>query len=188
MIGNDIVDLSLAAIQSNWQRRGFLEKQFTKKERDCILNASNSFVQVWLFWSMKEAAYKCYTQQHQKRFCAPQKFECSMVSKTKGIVVFKENTFYTTTEYNALYCYTIAQQTTTQESFYTAIGLPKTINKNVQQQLQTMTGILAEAICQRKSSIGAPLYYFKEKQLTKSCSISHHGNFGAFVFTLQNEA
>ena len=31
MIGNDIVDLSLAAIQSNWQRRGFLEKQFTKK-------------------------------------------------------------------------------------------------------------------------------------------------------------
>ena len=87
-----------------------------------------------------------------------------------------------------LYCYTIAQQTTTQESFYTAIGLPKTINKNVQQQLQTMTGILAETICQRKSSIGAPLYYFKEKQLTKSCSISHHGNFGAFVFTLQNEA
>jgi len=47
---------------------------------------------------------------------------------------------------------------------------------------------LAHTIRQRKSSIGAPLYYFKEKQLTKSCSISHHGSYGAFVFTLQNEA
>ena len=64
MIGNDIIDLSLAAIQSNWQRAGFLEKQFTKKEREYILNAADSFLQVWLFWSMKEAAYKCYTQQY----------------------------------------------------------------------------------------------------------------------------
>ena len=39
MIGNDIIDLSLAAIQSNWQRAGFLEKQFTKKEREYILNS-----------------------------------------------------------------------------------------------------------------------------------------------------
>ena len=188
MIGNDIVDLSLAAIQSNWQRPGFLEKQFTKKERDCIFNAADSFLQVWLFWSMKEAAYKCYTQQHQKRFFAPQKFECEMTSKNKGIVVFEEKTFYTTTVHNTFYCYTIAQETTIQESFFTAIGLPKTINKNLQQQLQKTTGVLAHTICQRKSSIGAPLYYFKEKQLTKSCSISHHGSYGAFVFTLQNEA
>ena len=36
-IGNDIVDLSLAKIQSNWQRKGFLEKQFTQKEQIEIL-------------------------------------------------------------------------------------------------------------------------------------------------------
>ena len=44
---------------------------------------------VWLLWSMKEAAYKCYTQQHKKRFFAPQKFECHLISKDKGIVVFE---------------------------------------------------------------------------------------------------
>ena len=33
MIGNDIVDLNLAKTQSNWQRKGFLERQFTKKEQ-----------------------------------------------------------------------------------------------------------------------------------------------------------
>ena len=32
MIGNDVVDLQLAKTQSNWQRKGFLEKQFTEFE------------------------------------------------------------------------------------------------------------------------------------------------------------
>ena len=34
MIGNDIVDLDLARTQSNWQRKGFLDKIFTKKEKN----------------------------------------------------------------------------------------------------------------------------------------------------------
>lgn len=188
MIGNDVVDLSLAAIQSNWQRPGFLEKQFTKKEQECILNSADSFLQVWLFWSMKEAAYKCYTQEHQKRFFAPQKFECSFISETKGLVVFKENIFYTTTVHNRFYCYTIAQETTGHGSFFTAIGLSKTVDQDLKQQLQKTTGISVEAIRQRKSSIGAPSYYYKEKRLTKSCTISHHGSYGSFAFTLQNES
>ena len=56
MIGNDIIDLSVAKLESNWQRRGFLEKQFTEEEQQLILTASNPFVLVWKFWSMKEAA------------------------------------------------------------------------------------------------------------------------------------
>ena len=32
MIGNDIIDLSFAKLESNWQRRGFLEKQFSVNE------------------------------------------------------------------------------------------------------------------------------------------------------------
>ena len=68
MIGNDIIDLSLAKIESNWQRRGFLEKQFTANEQKLILAAKNSFVLVWKFWSMKEAAYEVYVQQNEIRF------------------------------------------------------------------------------------------------------------------------
>ncbi len=79
MIGNDVVDLQLAKTQSNWQRKGFLEKQFTEEEQQTILNSENPFLQVWLFWSMKEAAYKCYVQEHQKRFFAPKKFKCKIV-------------------------------------------------------------------------------------------------------------
>ena len=89
MIGNDIIDLSLAKIESNWHRRGFLEKLFTENEQKLISAAPNPFVIVWKFWSMKEAAYKVYTQQDKQRFFAPKKFDCLLISENKGLVNFK---------------------------------------------------------------------------------------------------
>tara|TARA_B110000091_G_scaffold208142_1_gene247357 strand:- start:2032 stop:2598 length:567 start_codon:yes stop_codon:yes gene_type:complete len=188
MIGNDIVDLNLAAKESNWQRPGFLEKQFTIKEQESILNAPDSFLQVWLFWSMKEAAYKCYTQQYEKRFFAPQRFECSIISKTKGVVFFEGQKYLTSTLFNTHYCYTTAKKRKKEAVVFSAIGLPNREDNEIKQQLQTITGVPAETITQRKSSVGAPLYYCKEKRLTNACSISHHGDYGAFAFTLQNES
>jgi phosphopantetheinyl transferase (holo-ACP synthase) len=79
LIGNDIIDLSLAKIESNWQRRGFLEKQFSATEQQLILGATNSFILVWRFWSMKEAAYKVFIQQNEMRFFCPQKF-CLLIN------------------------------------------------------------------------------------------------------------
>ena len=57
MIGNDIIDLNVAAIESDWQRKGFLEKQFTEEEQTLIKNAEDSFEKVWLLWSMKAVSY-----------------------------------------------------------------------------------------------------------------------------------
>ena len=188
MIGNDIVDLNFAETESNWQRLGFLEKQFSLKEQKIILNSENSFLQVWLFWTMKEAAYKCHTQKHHKRFFAPQKFECSFTSENEGIVVFEDDKFYTTTFLDPFYVYTIAKDTPKETNFFSSIGSPKRIDKDLKRKLQEETAISAKEITQRKSAIGAPLYYHKEKLLTNSCTISHHGNYGAFAFTLQNES
>ncbi|WP_299666987.1 4'-phosphopantetheinyl transferase superfamily protein [uncultured Polaribacter sp.] len=188
MIGNDIVDLTLAKTQSNWQRKGFLEKQFTQKEQEIILKSDASFLCVWLFWSMKEAAYKCYTQKHLKRFFAPQKFECTLVSKDEGVVTFENHQFYTTTFFSSSYVSTIAQKSQENVPFFSVIGSPKTVDKDIKLKLSEVTGFVSEQITQQKSTIGAPLYYHKEKLLTKSCSISHHGNYGAFAFILENES
>lgn len=49
MIGNDLIDIQLAKSQSNWQRKGFLEKQFADTEIVEILSSENPFLQVWLF-------------------------------------------------------------------------------------------------------------------------------------------
>ena len=110
MIGNDIVDLNLAKTESNWRRKGFLEKQFTDFEIKEILSSVNPFMQVWLFWSMKEAAYKCYTQEYQKRFFAPKKFSCKIVSNSKGIVQIEDEIYLTKSTITENYIHTIANE------------------------------------------------------------------------------
>tara|TARA_B110000879_G_C11030990_1_gene454874 strand:+ start:421 stop:978 length:558 start_codon:yes stop_codon:yes gene_type:complete len=182
-IGNDIVDLNFAQTESNWQRKGFLEKQFTYKEQDEILNSERPFLKVWLFWSMKEAAYKCYTQRVEKRFFAPQKFECSLFSKEEGLVIYEDTKFYTTTVCNTFYIHTIAALIKEEQTFFSGVGSSKTIQEVLKTKLAAATGVLSKEIEKRKTSIGAPLFYHQQKLLTKSCSISHHGNYGAFVFT-----
>ncbi|TXD49931.1 4'-phosphopantetheinyl transferase superfamily protein [Polaribacter sp. IC073] len=187
-IGNDIVDLNLAETESNWQRKGFLEKQFTKKEQQEICEADTSFLTVWLFWSMKEAAYKCYTQKVKKRFFAPLKFECRLISNNEGVVLYEGNKYHTITSFNSFYIHTIAKETDDEINFFLNIDSSETIHSDFKKQLAVQTGILSEEIEKRKSVIGAPLFYHQQKLLTKSCSISHHGNYGAFVFILNNES
>jgi phosphopantetheinyl transferase (holo-ACP synthase) len=182
-IGNDIVDLKLAETESNWRRKGFLEKQFTHIEQDEILNSEHPFLKVWLFWSMKEAAYKCYTQRVEKRFFAPKKFECSLFSKEEGLVVYEDTKFYTTTVCNTFYIHTIAKVAKEEQTFFSGVGSSKTIQTDLKIKLAAITEILSEEIKKRKTGVGAPLFYHQQKLLTKSCSISHHGNYGAFVFT-----
>ena len=85
MIGNDIVDIEEAKRMSNWQRPRFLEKIFTDKEQYLIKSSENPFILVWRFWSMKEAAYKLYTQLKPSRFYRPKSFECD-IDKTHTTV------------------------------------------------------------------------------------------------------
>ena len=110
MIGNDVVDLNLAKTESNWQRKGFLEKQFTEFEINEILSSANPFLKVWLFWSMKEAAYKCYVQEHQKRFFAPKKFSCKIISDREGVVEIDSKKYFINYSYSDEYVVSIARE------------------------------------------------------------------------------
>ncbi len=179
MIGNDIIDLSLAERESDWQRKGFLEKQFTRKEQSIILESENSFETVWKLWSMKEAAYKIYTQQNEKRFFAPKKLECKLTADDEGTVSFQNQKFYTRSILNASYIFTLARLEK-DTKVYSSIGSPYKIDEDIKKKLQEEIGISALEIEQKKSKNGAPYYYHKNKLLTKSCSISHHGNYGVF--------
>ncbi len=76
MIGNDIIDLALAKKESNWQRKGFIEKIFTSSEQLLIFNADEPEIMVWCLWSQKEAAYKIYNRQTQIRAYIPLQLEC----------------------------------------------------------------------------------------------------------------
>ena len=179
MIGNDIVDLDLAKTESNWQREGFLKKQFTKLEQVLISNAKDSFEMVWLLWSMKEAAYKIWVQQNKERVFAPIKFECELLKLDQGIVKYKDHIYYSDSMINESFIHTIALLEKKAE-VYSQIGSPHGIDAAIKKKLAEITGFSVDEISQRKSIKGVPSYYHKKQKLIKSCSISHHGNYGAF--------
>ena len=179
MIGNDIIDLSLAKTHSNWQRRGFLEKQFSANEQQLILGATNSFILVWRFWSMKEAAYKVFTQKNEAQFFAPKNFDCSLISEKKGMVFYKDQIFYTSSIVTQNYIFTLASYEKLTKA-YSKFVMPEFINIMIKIKLEDVTKFSATEIEQKKSKNGVPFYYYKDILLTRSCSISHHGNYGVF--------
>lgn len=180
MIGNDLIDLQLAKSQSNWQRKGFLEKQFTDTEIAEILSSENPFLQVWLFWSMKEAAYKCYTQEFQKRFFAPKKFVCTMISKNTGIVSVENQQYFSKSEISTFFIHTIAKKEDTEIYASELFLIDENANQTQFVQQQILSTFLQKVTIQ-KNEFGIPFLYQKDKKLALSISISHHGKFGAFV-------
>ena len=112
MIGNDVIDLPLTRHESNWKRKGFIQKLFTDREQSIIANNSDSEIVIWLLWSMKEAAYKIYNRQTKIREYIPQELECSILTKTStyanGIVRCRNIIYYTKTNLTTEYVHTVA--------------------------------------------------------------------------------
>jgi phosphopantetheinyl transferase (holo-ACP synthase) len=101
VIGNDVVDIEQAEKESNWQRRGFLDKLFTTREQDFILSSANPGQTVWVLWSMKESAYKIYNRETGIRAFMPKRLECYIEVNEKntcsGIVTAGSFLCYCTT-------------------------------------------------------------------------------------------
>lgn len=93
MIGNDVVDLALAKVESNWQRKGYLDKLFTTKEQKLIFSSENPTIMVWILWSRKEAVYKIIRQENGLRGFYPLRIENS--DYKSGIVCFDKMIYYT---------------------------------------------------------------------------------------------
>lgn len=108
MIGNDLVDLHFASIESNWERKGFLDKLFTTSEKAQIHSSADPFLLVWKYWTMKEAAYKIHSRMTGIRSFAPEKLCCTRGEHTFGTVRIDDLKFYTCTEITDKYIHTTA--------------------------------------------------------------------------------
>ena len=112
MIGNDIVDLALAQKESNWKRKGFIDKIFTEKEKKLLRESLNPEIMVWNLWSRKEAAYKIYNRNTKVRAYIPHLLECTNLkskgNKTWGKVICKDQLYYTLTYTTSEYIYSVA--------------------------------------------------------------------------------
>ena len=180
MIGNDIVDLTLAKTQSNWRRNRFLEKQFTDFEIERIVKSQHPFMQVWLFWSMKEAAYKLNVQQYQKRFFAAKKFQCAMISKTSGVIKFDKDIYFSTSIITENYIHTIVLKKNTEIPTSKLFLIDEKSSQTAQVSKQLLLSVpVATAI--QKNEFGVPFLCQNDKKLGFSVSTSHHGNYGGFA-------
>ncbi|MGB0390498.1 MAG: 4'-phosphopantetheinyl transferase family protein [Salibacteraceae bacterium] len=184
-IGNDIVDLNFAARESNWQRKGFLEKVFTYEEQNAIHNSNKPFELVWRLWSMKESAYKLYVQVKNERFFNPKSLICSILSDSQGTVKIGTRVFQTNTEYDKHYILTTAlidkstkcisqhfNLITSTQSEQTHSFLLQFVAKQKQMELNYLTI--------QKTAINTPQLYYKNEPLPFGVSLTHHGNWGAF--------
>lgn len=112
MIGNDIVDLQVAKVESNWKRPRFIQKIFTEKEQNFIKNALNPELEIWKMWSRKEAAYKIYNRETGIRGYFPWKLECSteedLFANSDCFVTINTKKYFTKTYVNEDCVYTIA--------------------------------------------------------------------------------
>lgn len=114
MIGNDIVDLDQAEKESNWQRKGYLDKIFTAEERFLISTAEKPGIMVWLLWTMKESAYKVRSRETKIRSFTPACIACSNLTLLQetatGNVRYEDQTYFTTSSIQENYIHTIAAQ------------------------------------------------------------------------------
>lgn len=175
MIGNDIVDLSTAAVESNWRRRGYLEKLFNEEERRLILTDSNPDTMVWLLWSMKESAYKCMYRQTRERLFNPLGYRCSIVSanvkERMGTVHYRNRSFQTLS-------------ILTRDYVHSSCSAVESLLSQADVYISESPSLLRE-LNYRKDRYGIPFFINATTEEASYLSISHHGRFCSYISTGQ---
>jgi phosphopantetheinyl transferase (holo-ACP synthase) len=193
MIGNDIVDLSVASGTTRWNNQRFIEKVFTNNEQELIWESNDPFRTIWTLWSMKESAYKIHLRCHSRRFFAPRRLSCQLLASGQGIVTLGKEKYITSSFINENCIYTIAVEN----------------HQKIQKRVQSKYFFVDEAsyscqhatcyrkmICDlsesfntpgqyfsiQKDHLGIPFLFLKDIQLPVQLSITHHGLFGAYAW------
>ena len=186
MIGNDIVDLKQATKDSNWKRPRFLDKVFTVEEQQLITEVEEQHQQVWLLWSMKEAAYKVHVQQFGKRFFNPKKLVCDLITLEKGSVTIDTETYFTQSTITEDYVYTVAtlefSKTFKSECFQIKNSNYKAQSINLRQRFFEFLPMETSSLKIRKNKVGVPQLVQKNTSLNLSFSLTHHGRFSGYAY------
>lgn len=177
MIGNDIVDLNASRQESNWQRKGWIQKIFSVQEQTFIHLSTEQEKVIWLFWSMKEAAYKIFNRNSGKTFYAPNAFNCTISKITSNIAIGKvlheDLSYNTETVFNANYIHTIAKADVIKDNN----NLNNVIISNIDESVKLPTHLTLH-----KDRRGIPYLSDIKTGNSIDASLSHHGNYTALVY------
>lgn len=183
MIGNDIIDLEAAKKESNWRRKGYLNKLFTNKEQELIWSTLTPDLMVWTLWSMKEAVYKADFRRTLKYEFAPLKVECiSIVEKVdylEGILLYNEIKYFSFTKIFSEFLHTIACRWKEDFSKLRSIEIPDYPDEYLVYLKENK--LISDSSWIVKNDFGVPNLIDLGKDKVYPLSISHHGRFFAAV-------
>lgn len=198
MIGNDVIDIRTTRQESNWKRKGFLQKLFTEKECQFILEGDDPEFLFWLIWSAKESAYKIIHRNHQKMFFSPKQFEFledhfSNENGITGRIKFEESFFDFKSEFDGNCIHTTAIQSGHLINYISEI-FPIVPTNYQTQRAGVRTSLInwfsenmdsTQPIEVRKDELGIPNVY--ESGVKSACflSLAHHGGYGGFAITFE---
>lgn len=188
MIGNDIIDIDFTRKYSDWKRRGFLAKVFTKSEQDYITQSIDPFHGVWRFWSMKESAYKLHLRSKQVRSFYPSKLSCKLLDDIKGMVFIEGESYNTTTKKSKDYIFTFTTQNKLLEVAHDIImfdeKLPVDYYALIQNEISLHLDCRNTEINIIKNTSGIPQLYRNKIKLEANISITHHGKYLAWSLAM----
>jgi phosphopantetheinyl transferase (holo-ACP synthase) len=181
LVGNDLVDLKQAAAESNWRRKGYLEKICSPAEQELILNAADPTAMLWLLWTMKEASYKVWNRMSGIRSYSPQQFICTDLvrngSEATGIVTQHESVFFISSEVSDLLVHSTAAIQKEDLQDVSVCYLDNSPDYAAQFNLASTSYFLQKTIS------GLPSVIHKTSGRALAASVSHHGRYAAIVYS-----
>lgn len=193
--GNDIVDLQRATIESNWRRAGYLQKIFSAKEIEDIHTSIDPNKMVWLYWSMKETAYKCISRALKLRFYSPAKLTCDLddiaESQVRGYVQYEDFKIETSSKVTSEYISTFSRNFAQENHNLILVINPESmenpgqaIRRKIHTYLSNYHSQPSSRFSIIKDTLGIPSLRDFKKGISFPISISHHGRFGSFSLPL----
>lgn len=174
MIGNDIVDLHASRQESNWQRKGWLQKLFAPEEQAIIQQSGDQESMVWLLWTMKEAAYKIFNRHQPEPFYAPDAFCCTLTDASPntatGMVTYKQFVYDTKSTFEEHYIHTVAIAANTRPSIHISIT-----DNNGSLAIPANLKL-------HKNEHSIPYLQHTINSNTFDASLSHHGSYLALAY------
>ena len=203
MIGNDIIDLKMADHEA-WRRKRYLDKIFHPVEQELIGKSAYPSLCLWQLWSMKESAYKSHFRKKDRRRFNPIQLRCFLSGGESdvfdsGVVRIEGCEYLTHSVITGDYIHTTARLCSKQrlqiQSGIVCSKEASDLRPQIIEALKTTysdgTNLRPENIIFEKDSDRIPYLrisgsllssLYAGKSSARPCSISHHGDYGAFAF------
>lgn len=181
VIGNDLIDLQRAAIESNWNRKGYLEKICTPDEQQLIREAEDPSAMLWLIWSMKESAYKILNRLTATRSYAPLSFACTDLltdqNETTGQVRHPQGNFFTQSQVKGHLIHSVAVLEITHFPEISVFEM-----KNIPGYIEHFNQCPDNYSLER-NEMGLPEMTHLLTGKKHAVSVSHHGRYLAIAYS-----